>query len=97
MAESAAAGHSPVSYGRYLVVWLALLALTAATLTAAGLAFGRWSIVAAILIAAVKGTLVLFYFMRLKYESLLLKLFVTIAVLTLVVIMILTFADLSFR
>ena len=97
MAEKAAADHGPVSYGRYVMVWLTLLALTATTITAAGLAFGRWSVLAAILIAAVKGTLVLFYFMHLKYESLLLKLFMTIAVLTLVVIMILTFADLSFR
>lgn len=97
MAEKTAEGHGPSSYGRYLMVWLALLALTAATITAAGLAFGRWSILAAILIAAIKGTLVLFYFMNLKYESLLLKLFMTVAVLTLVVIMVLTFADLSLR
>jgi cytochrome c oxidase subunit IV len=97
MAENAVSEHTPVSYGRYVMVWLSLLALTAATITAAGLAFGRWSILAAILIAAIKGTLVLFYFMHLKYESMLLKLFMTVALLTLAVIMILTFADLSFR
>jgi cytochrome c oxidase subunit 4 len=97
MAENAAGGHSLVPYGRYVMVWLSLLALTAATITAAGLAFGHWSILAAILIAAIKGTLVLFYFMHLKYESWLLKLFMTVALLTLAVIMILTFADLSFR
>jgi len=97
MAEQAAKAHGPVSYGRYVMVWLSLLILTAATVTAAGLAFGRWSILAAILIAAVKGTLVLFYFMHLKYESAILKLFMTVALLTLAIIMILTFADLSFR
>lgn len=97
MSDKEAAAKSPVSYGRYVMIWFALLALTAATITAAGLAFGQWSILAAILIAAIKGTLVLFYFMHLRYESPLLKLFMTIAILTLVIIMIVTFLDESVR
>jgi cytochrome c oxidase subunit 4 len=86
-----------VSYGKYVMIWLSLLVLTAATITAAGLQFAKWSALVAILIATVKGTFVLFYFMHLRYESQLIKICVTLAVLTLGVIMILTFVDVSFR
>ena len=84
-------------YSKYLMVWLALLLLTGMTITAAGLQFGQWSILAAILIAGVKGTLVLFYFMHLRREPVLFKVTLTVALFTLVVIMLLTFADVSFR
>jgi len=86
-----------ISYGRYLTIWLALLVLTAVTITAVGIQFGRWSVFAAIAIAAVKGTLVLFYFMHLRYEGALIRITLSLAVLTLAVIMVLTFADVSFR
>ena len=92
MSDKEVAAKSPVSYGKYVMIWFALLALTAASLR-----FGQWSALAAILIATVKGSLVLFYFMHLRYESPLLKLFMTIAILTLVIIMIVTFLDESVR
>jgi cytochrome c oxidase subunit 4 len=63
----------------------------------AGLEFGQWSALAAIAIATVKGTLVLFYFMHLKYESALFKVALMVALLTLTIILVLTFADISFR
>lgn len=84
-------------YGTYISVWLGLLILTGATITAAGLHFGRWSVMAAILIATVKGTLVLFYFMHLKDEEKLFRIMLMVALLTLAVIMLLTFADTAFR
>ncbi len=86
-----------VSYGKYIMVWLSLLVLTAATITAAGLQLGHWSALAAILIATIKGSLVLFYFMHLKYEAAPFKIMLSLAVLTLVTIMVLTFADVAFR
>ncbi len=86
-----------IAYGTYVSVWLSLLVLTGVTITAAGLQLGRWSILTAIVIAAVKGTLVLFQFMHLKYESALFKIALVIALLTLTFIMVLTFADTLFR
>ena len=86
-----------VSYGKYVLVWFALLVLTGATITAAGLAFGSWGALAAIIIATIKGTLGLFYFMNLRYESWLFKIMVTLALGNVAVIMILTFADTLFR
>ena len=58
-----------IAYAKYLMVWFALLLLTGVTITVAGLEFGQWSALAAIAIATVKGTLVLFYFMHLKFEG----------------------------
>ena len=84
-------------FGTYIMVWLGLLVFTGVTVTAAGLHFGQWSALAAILIATVKSCLVLFYFMHLKYESAVLKLMLTVALLVLAVILILTFVDVSFR
>ncbi|MBD3334637.1 MAG: cytochrome-c oxidase [Candidatus Eisenbacteria bacterium] len=86
-----------VPYGTYIMIWLGLLVLTGVTITAAGLSFGQWSALAAIVIATVKASLVLFFFMHLKYESVLFKGFLVVALLTLAVIMFLTFADTSFR
>lgn len=85
------------SYGRYLMIWGALVVLTAATVTAAGLHLAHWSALAAILIATVKGTLVLFYFMHLRHEAPIFKVSLLVALLTLAVIMVLTFADIAFR
>ncbi len=89
--------HRLISYGTYIMVWLALLMLTALTVTIAGLNLRNFAIVAVIFIAAFKSMLVLNYFMHLKYESTLFKNMVFIALFTLVIIISLTFTDISFR
>jgi cytochrome c oxidase subunit 4 len=86
-----------VPYSKYLMVWFALVLGTGITIMVAGLQVGGWSVFAAIAIAAIKATLVLFYFMHLRYESVMFKAALTVAMLTLAVIMALTFADVSFR
>jgi len=92
-----AAKHQPVSLGTYVMVWLALLALTALTITVASLHFGRWSVLAAIVIATIKGTLVLFYFMHLRYEDRVFRIMLLLALFTLAIIMLLTFVDVLLR
>lgn len=89
--------HPPVSLSTYVMVWLALLAMTALTITAASLHFGAWSVLAAIVIATIKGTLVLMYFMHLRYEERVFKLMLLLAIFTLAVIMGLTFVDVLLR
>jgi cytochrome c oxidase subunit 4 len=86
-----------VSYAKYVMIWLALLVLTGATVTVAGMRLGSWSALAAILIATVKGTLVLFYFMHLKYEAWIFKISLMIALLTMTIILVLTFTDTALR
>jgi cytochrome c oxidase subunit IV len=89
--------HQPIPLGSYVLIWLALLVLTAVTITAATLHFGAFSVFAAIAIATVKGSLVLYYFMHLKYEDRIFKLMLLLALFTLAVIMLLTFADVALR
>jgi len=82
------------AYTNYIYVWVALLALTALTVTMADLNLGRVSILVVIAIAAVKSTLVLLFFMHLLTEKrLLLKLLVPIAVCTLAIFIGLTYVD----
>ena len=89
--------HHLVSYGTYIMVWLALLILTGLTVTVAGLNLKNYAIMAAIFIAGFKGTLVLNYFMHLKFETPLFRNMVYVAIFTLVIIIGLTFTDISFR
>jgi cytochrome c oxidase subunit IV len=83
---------------RYLYVWIALLALTALTVTSASLDLGKVSIVAVLAIAAGKSTLVLLFFMHLSTEKrILLKLLVPIAICTLAIFIGLTYTDILYR
>ncbi len=54
-----------ISYGRYVLIWLGLLALTGATVSFAGIELGRWVIITALLIAGIKSLLVMNIFMHL--------------------------------
>ena len=87
--------HIPT--GHFLTIWAALLVLTAVTVTVAGLHLGVLSIYTAIAVAAVKASLVLLFFMRLRYEPLIFRVMLFAAVATIAVIMALTFADVAYR
>lgn len=62
--------------GIYVVIFAALLILTAVTVGAAFIDFGSFNTVIALVIAFVKATLVILFFMHLKGSPGLLKLFV---------------------
>jgi cytochrome c oxidase subunit 4 len=87
--------HIPA--GHVLTVWASLLVLTAVTVTVAGLHLGSFSVFTAIAIAAVKASLVLLFFMRLKVEPVIFRVMLLAAAATITVIMALTFADVAFR
>ena len=61
--------HHTVSWKIYLNVLAVLLCLTAVTVAAAQMDFGAFNGLIAMLIASIKGALVLLYFMHLKYED----------------------------
>ncbi|MFZ0391100.1 MAG: cytochrome C oxidase subunit IV family protein [Calditrichia bacterium] len=86
-----------VSYGTYIMIWLALLLLTGLTITVAGVNLKDFAIIAAIFIAAFKSSLVILYFMNLKNESPLFRNMVLVVIFTLAIIIGLTFIDISFR
>lgn len=66
-------GHvSPVSL--YITIFMALMVLTAATVGAAFVDLGQFNFLVAMIIAGFKATLVIWYFMHVKYASKLTKL-----------------------
>ena len=66
-------GHvSPVSL--YLTIFMALMVLTVATVFAAFVDLGQFNFLVAMIIAGFKATLVVWYFMHVKYASKLTKL-----------------------
>lgn len=84
------------SYGNYILVWLALMALTAVTVAVAGINLGGLTVATALIIASVKAYLVLTIFMHLKSESKIFRVFVAVALIFLLVSFILLFSDYSF-
>lgn len=83
-------------YGTFVAVWAVLVALTGLLVFVSRL--GQGPAVAALLtIAPLKAGLVFYYFMHLKYEGLLLKTVLLVALATLLIFFALTFADVAFR
>lgn len=84
-------------YGQYLLIWVGLLALTALTVSLAGVQLGRWVIITALTIASIKSVLVLQVFMHLRSEERMFRVFVAVAVVTLLIFIVLTFFDYAFH
>jgi len=61
--------HSGPSFKTNLFVLLSLFVLTVLTVGVAQIDFGMFNVFIAMLIACLKGTLVLMYFMQLKYDE----------------------------
>jgi cytochrome c oxidase subunit 4 len=86
-----------VNYGTYILVWFALIVLTGLTVAVSGTNLGGFSVWTAILIAAIKTTLVLFVFMHLKYERPLFRWMILVALVAITIFIVLTFFDVSYR
>lgn len=86
-----------VSYGQYILIWFGLLALTGLTVALAGIQLGRWVIITALAIAAIKSVLVLNVFMHLRFEDRTFRLFSLVALATLVIFIGMTFFDYAFH
>ena len=97
MSDSAHEEHHIVPYRTYINVWLVLLALTGVTVGAALLDLKQMAIFTAILIATIKCTLVVLYFMHIRYEHRLFTYMIVAAFGTYAIFLILTFADYGFR
>jgi cytochrome c oxidase subunit IV len=88
-------GHAThvVPVRTYLAVFLTLLALTGLTVWAAGQDFGALNTVVALGIAVTKATLVVLFFMHVKYGSSLVKLTVAAALIWLALLLSITLSD----
>lgn len=83
-------------YGLFVAIWAALVALTTllVVISRTGQAAAVWGL---LLITPLKAGLVFYFFMHLKYEGLLLKGIVGVALGTLLIFFALLFADVAFR
>jgi cytochrome c oxidase subunit 4 len=88
-------GHT-IEYPTLLKVWAALVVLTG-LLVAASRISAAAAVWAMLVITPLKASLVLYFFMHLRYEKVLLKGMVFVALATLVIFLSLLFLDISFR
>lgn len=82
-----------VSTRTYYAIFLTLMVLTAVTVWVATFDLGRLNVVAALAIAVVKATLVLLYFMHLRYSPRLTWFIVSVAFVWLAILIGLTMSD----
>ena len=86
-----------VKYTIYLLIWACLLILTGVTVTVSQMHLGNLGTLISLAIATVKATLVLLFFMHLRYETRFFRMIFIIPIVTLAVIIGLTFFDFGFR
>ena len=89
--------HHLVPYRVYVAVWASLVVLTLITVGSSYADLGHLAIFTAVLIATVKCSLVLLYFMHLRYDNPVLGIMFIATVGTYAVFIILTFADYHYR
>src|SRR5262245_11606312 len=82
-----------VSRTIYFVIFGALMVMTAITVWIANFDLGRWNAVVALSIAVFKATLVVLYFMHLRYSTRLTWVFVFAGLIWLIILFALTLSD----
>lgn len=96
MEENKEQVHSS-GYGIYVAVWLGLVALTCVTVALAGFNLALMTVTTALVIATVKSAFVTNYFMHIKSDSKVFKIFLGVCIITFLVIFSLTFMDVFYR
>ncbi len=85
------------SYKSQVIVLLSLIVLTVLTVTITSVHLGPFNTAAAMLIASVKATIVLLYFMHLKFDEKIYRFMVALVLAIYVVVIIITFFDNLYR
>jgi len=93
--EQEAQHISPIKL--YVNIWLALVGLTVITVSVSYLNMQKFTIFTAMLIATVKVTLVILYFMHIRFEKAIYTYMILAVLATYGIFITLTFADYSFR
>lgn len=85
--------HHIVGPSTYLTIYVTLLILTAVTVGAAFVEMGFLNPIIAVAIAVVKATIVILWFMHMKYQTKLLKLTISAGVFTFLILIAMTLSD----
>ncbi|NTW25290.1 MAG: cytochrome-c oxidase [Lentimicrobium sp.] len=91
--------HKPhiVAYKDHLLVLFILIALTVLTVAITSIELGPYNTAAAMLIASVKASIVLLYFMHLKFDQKIYQIMVTIVLAIYAAVIVVTFFDYLYR
>lgn len=84
-------------YGTYVLIWLGLVVLTTLTVAVAGLNLYSLTVVIALAIATTKSLLVASYFMHVRTDSMVFKIFIVVCIVIYFTMISLTFFDLIYR
>ncbi len=77
----------------YVAIWASLIVLTALTVFAASVDLGIFNVVVALVIATIKGTLIVLFFMHLRYSTKLTMVTVVAAIFFLFILFSLSMTD----
>ncbi len=86
-----------VKYKTYFFVLLALLLMTFISVAITSIDLGGLAIVGALLLATIKSSLVLWFFMHLKYENVMFRVMIGFVLFIFLAVMIVTFLDYGFQ
>jgi cytochrome c oxidase subunit 4 len=86
-----------VGYRTYIIILCMLLVLTALSILVTSFELGPMAVTAALVFATLKTTLVLMYFMHLKFDQPVYAIMVSIVLFVFVAVIVITFLDYSFR
>lgn len=89
--------HHVVPYRVYIIVLLALVTLTLASIEITSIELGAYAVAGALIFAVVKSFLVLTYFMHLKYDKRYIKIMVAFVFAIFVVVLVVTMLDYIYR
>lgn len=89
--------HAPLGYRFLTLIWVGLMILTVVTVAVSKVDLGYLNIAVAMGVASVKASLVIFFFMHLKYENWIIKGMVLTAFIILAIAIGLTFVDVGYR
>ena len=90
--------HSHTSgYGLYISVWIGLVGLTVITVALAGINLAGLAVAVALAIALIKAGMVANYFMHVKFDNKVFKIFISVCIVIFLTMIILTFFDLTYR
>ena len=89
--------HHIVPYRLYVIILLALLALTFSSILITEIELGVYTVAGALLFAIIKSYLVLTYFMHLKYDKPYIKIMVLFVFAIFGVVLVITMLDYLYR
>ncbi|WP_299576173.1 cytochrome C oxidase subunit IV family protein [uncultured Sunxiuqinia sp.] len=89
--------HHIVPYRVYAIVLLVLVVLTFLSIAITDIELGSYTVVGALLLASIKSSLVLTYFMHLKFDQPYIRIMVGFVLAVFIAVVIVTFFDYSFR